>query len=103
LDNIYIVGTKTNTGPDCEIICNIHTNTNTTGINTVGSILSPRGKVSWGRITNFTSRVNPISIGVTGLTIDAGLSSLPEIQRREFGLRDSGGIRKFSNNSIPSI
>ena len=46
------------------------------------------------------SSSNPISIGVTGLTVDAGLSTFPTIQRRyfngvnsELGLRNTGAIR----------
>ena len=63
---------------------------NTTGIETSGSTI---GGFSWGRLTGFT-RQNPISIGVTGLTIDSGLTTYPSIQRRDFGLRDSGSLRK---------
>ena len=32
--------------------------------------------------------------GVTGLTIDSGLTTYPSIQRRDFGLRDNGSLRK---------
>ena len=103
LDNVYVVGSKINSGPDCEIICNIHTNTNIIGIITTGSINAPLGRVSWGRITNFSSRTTPVAIGVTGLVVDSGLSTFPVIQRREFGHRESGGIRKFSSNTIPSV
>ena len=44
---------------------------------------------------------NPISIGVTGLTVDAGLSTFPTIQRKNHvntsvrGLRSTGAIRAF--------
>ena len=44
---------------------------------------------------------NPISIGVTGLTVDAGLSTFPTIQRKNHvntsvrGLRSTGAIRVF--------
>jgi len=97
LDNVYIVNSKTNTGPNAEIICNVHTNSAILGISTTGSLTMPLGNISWGRLYNFGSRRNPISIGVTGLIVDSGLSSFPTIQRRTFGLRNSGGIRKFSN------
>ena len=101
LDNIYIVNSKSNNGPDAEIICNIHTNSNVVGIATTGSAIAPilsLGSVSWGRIYNYNSRTNPISIGVTGLVVDSGLSTFPTIQRRKFGLRNNGSIRKLSNN-----
>ena len=97
LDNVYIVNSKTNFGPDAEIVCNIHTNSNYVGIETYGSTTLPIGNISWGRLYNFTSRTNPVSIGVTGLVVDAGLSTFPTIQRRSFGLRNTGGIRKLSN------
>ena len=97
LDNVYIVNSKVNFGPNAEIICNIHTNSNIVGIATTGSTTLPLGNISWGRIYNFQTRLNPVSIGVTGLTIDSGLSTFPTIQRRTFGLRNSGAIRKLSN------
>lgn len=97
LDNIYIVNSKVNFGPNAEIICNVHSNSNIIGISTFGSITRPLGNISWGRLYNFAARTNPISIGVTGLTVDSGLTTFPTIQRRSFGLRNSGGIRKISN------
>ena len=97
LDNVYIVNSKTNSGPNAEIICNIHTSSNVVGIATTGSTTLPLGNISWGRIYDFDTRTNPVSIAVTGLTIDSGLSTLPTIQRRTFGLRNTGGIRKLSN------
>ena len=92
LDNIYIVGSKTNLGPDAEIVCNVHTNSSIVGIATTGSTTMPLGRFSWGRIYNFSARTNPISIGVTGLTVDSGLSTFPSIQRRGYGFR-GGSIR----------
>jgi hypothetical protein len=99
LDNVYIVNSKTNSGPNAEIICNIKTDSNVVGIATTGSITLPLGNISWGRLYNFATRSNPISIGVTGLVVDSGLSTFPTIQRRTFGLRNSGAIRKLSNLS----
>jgi len=97
LDNVYIVNSKVNFGPNAEIICNVRSDSNVIGIALTGSTTAPIGNVSWGRLYNFASRTTPISIGVTGLTIDAGLSTFPTIQRRTFGLRNSGAIRKLSN------
>ena len=52
------------------------------------------GKLSWGRIYNYDNRTNGISIGVTGLTVDAGLSTFPTIQRRgNFGEGKTGAVR----------
>ena len=97
LDNVYIVGSKTNFGPNAEIICNVHTGSAVVGIATTGSTTLPLGNISWGRIYNYDTRTNPVSIGVTGLIVDSGLSTFPTIQRRTFGLRNSGAIRKLSN------
>ena len=88
VDNIYFINAY-NSGVGI-ITCNIMSGVNTTGIDTSGSTI---GGFSWGRLTGFT-RQNPISIGVTGLTIDSGLTTYPSIQRRDFGLRDSGSLRK---------
>lgn len=96
IDNVYIVHSKTNVGPDAEIICNIHTGTAVTGISTFGSVLNPLGRFSWGRLYNLTRGSNPIAIGVTGLVVDSGLSTFATIQRRKFGFKESGAIRDQS-------
>ena len=99
LDNVYKVHQVSNNGPDGQIICNIDSNTNVVGIATTGSAVAPilsLGNISWGRIYDYNARTNPISIGVTGLTVDAGLSTFPTIQRRDFGFRDSGALRDRS-------
>jgi len=99
LDNVYKVHQVSSNGPDGEIVCNIASNTNVVGIATTGSSVPPivsLGNISWGRLYDYEARTNPISIGVTGLTIDAGLSTFPTIQRRDFGFRDSGALRDRS-------
>ena len=54
--------------------------------------------------TNTSSQVrsnDPISIGVTGLTVNTGLTTFPTIQRKNYdptshrGLRSTGAIRVF--------
>ena len=70
------------------------TGVNTTGVAATVGIGTAIGGFSWGRLTNLNRSSNPISIGVTGLTIDSGLTTYPSIQRRDFGLRDSGSLRK---------
>jgi hypothetical protein len=60
-----------------------------------------KGKFSFGVLTpasgNF-NRNNPIAIGVTGNTVIAGeglgISTFPTIQRRGFGFRDGGAIKR---------
>ena len=79
-----------------EIVCNIKSDTITTGIQTLGtSIYNPNGYYSWGRLTNFVRNAEPISIGVSGRTVTSGLSTYPLMQRRGYGLRDNGAIRKI--------
>lgn len=90
LDNIYYVHSITSSGSNSEIIANVHSTSNIIGINTTGSTNQPLGKFSWGRLSGFSRSNNPISIGVTGFTVDSGLSTFPSIQRRDYGLRDSG-------------
>ena len=94
LDNIYYVHSITSSGSNSQIIANVHSASNIIGINTTGSTSQPLGRFSWGRLSGFTRSNNPISLGVTGFTIDAGLSTFPSIQRRDYGLRDSGALRK---------
>ena len=107
LDAVYMVHAVSNNGNNGRITCNIHSNTNIVGIATTGSYLPndpdatiSAGKLSWGRLYNAidgVTRTNPVSIGVTGLTVDSGLSTFPTIQRRDFGFKSSGALRKTSN------
>ena len=97
LDNIYNVSSISNLGPNAVMVCNVRTSSNVIGINTSGSLTNPLGRISWGRLYGLNRSSSPVSIGVTGLIVDAGLSTFPSIQRRKFGLRNSGAIRKISN------
>ena len=94
LDNVYYIHSITSSGSNSEIVTNVNSGSNIIGINTSGSTSQPIGKFSWGRLSGFTRSTSPISIGVTGFTIDSGLSTFPSIQRRDYGLRDSGALRK---------
>ena len=108
LDNIYKVHSITSNGEDGEITCNVQNGSNIGGISTDGfhyptGIGTSRilGRLSWGRLYNATRSDNPISIGVTGLTVNSGLNTFPTIQRKNYtqaslrGLRSSGALRVF--------
>ena len=115
LNNIYVVDSRTSglsIAANGEIICNVQSNSDLTGISSTGlfndtdaGLTSALGRISWGRIYNYTERSgNPISIGVTGLTVDSGLSTFPTIQRRgTFGQSKSGGVRSVKPVSDPDI
>ena len=102
VDNIYHVAQISyNSSNDLGIItCYIHSDTDLSiGIGTTGSKSDPVGRFSWGLLKNssgLTRSSNPISIGVTGLTVDSGLSTFPTIQRRGsgIGIRDTGALKK---------
>ncbi len=94
LDNIYYVHGKYLSGTTGIITCNISNNTNIVGIATTGTVSSPVGKFSWGKISGFSRSSNPISIGVSGYNITSGLSTYPTIQRRGYGLRNTGALKK---------
>jgi hypothetical protein len=94
VDNIYYVHSILKNGPDAVVVSNIRSNSNVIGLNTTGSLNRPVGNFSWGILSNLESGLTNISIGVTGLTVDAGLSTFPVIQRRNYGLGDSGALRK---------
>ena len=110
LDNIYVVRSITNpSSNDGEIVCDVKNNSNLTGIgstgfyNGVSGLTTSLGFINWGRLygNNLTRSSNPISIGVTGLTVDVGLTTFPTIQRKNYvitsvrGVRSSGSIRAF--------
>ena len=111
IDNIYIVASKTNIGDKGEIVVNVHSNSNIVGIATTGSFDTDDdagtlslGYLSWGRLYNFGNRLNPVSIGVTGLVVDSGLSTFPTITRTgNFGLRRSGALQKEANTNNMSF
>ena len=101
LDNVYIVNSITSLASNAEIICNVDSGSPVIGILESGNfddlqagLTTSLGKLSWGRIYNYDNRTNGISIGVTGLTVDAGLSTFPTIQRRgTFGEGKTGAVR----------
>jgi hypothetical protein len=86
LDNIYYVSGKDSSSG--IITCNIHSQSSVVGIATTGNV----GKFSWGRLSGFTRSSNPVSIAVSGNIVDSGLTTFPTIQRRKYGLRDTGSI-----------
>ena len=103
-DNVYVIQSITSSGTNAEILVNIHSNTNHSGLGvTVGINSGNNGRFSWGRLFNASgqgafNRANPIAIGVTGntvgLTNGVGISTFPTVQRRVFGIRDTGALRK---------
>ena len=72
----------------------------TGGVDAAG-VTTSLGRLSWGRLYNGVRSSNPISIGVTGLTVNTGLTTFPTIQRKNYdptshrGLRSTGAIRVF--------
>ena len=94
LNNVYKVDAFSRVINAGILTCNILSTTSVVGIATTGSTTNPCGTLSFGKISGFTRSGSPISIGVTGLTIDAGLSTFPILQRRGTGLRDTGGLSK---------
>ena len=94
LDNIYYIGAITIDGTVGIVTCNIDSGTVTTGLTTSGDIV---GEFSWGLFTSITRSSSPISIGVTGKTVDVGLSTFPTIQRRGEGLRKTGALPETLN------
>ena len=52
------------------------------------------GRFSWGRLSGFERATSPIGVAVTGNTVNSGLTTFPTLQRRDFGLRDTGALRK---------
>jgi hypothetical protein len=88
VDNIYFVNfVNVSTG---VVTCNVRSNTNVLGINTSGTNI---GKFSWGKISGF-SKSTQVAIAVTGKLTSSGLSTYPTLQRRGYGLRDIGALKK---------
>ena len=94
LDNIYNIHEFNPFASNATIICNIHSSSSIVGIATTGNISNPVGKFSWGRMGGFIRSNSPISIGVSGNIVTAGLSTFATIQRRGAGLRQTGSLVK---------
>jgi hypothetical protein len=93
LDNIYKIHSFTSIGSTNALItCNVRSTTSVIGIATTGTNIV--GKFSWGKMSGFTRSSYPISIAVTGSTVDVGLTTFATIQRRGYGLRDTGALKK---------
>ena len=92
LDNIYNISAYSDNGSNLGIItCNILSTTSTLGLSTSGLIV---GEFSWGKLSGFSRSSSPVSIAVTGKSTNVGLSTFPTIQRRGYGLRDTGSLKK---------
>jgi hypothetical protein len=95
VDNIYYVHQFSFSATVGIITCNILSTTSTIGIASSGNASNPVGKYSWGRMSGFSRSSSPISIGVTGNTVDVGLSTFATIQRRGVGIRQTGALPKL--------
>ena len=90
LDNIYYVnGFNPLTG---IVTCNVHSQSSLVGIATTGSNI---GEFSWGRLSGLTRSSSPISLTVSSYTVDSGLSTFPTIQRRGYGFKNNGSLKKI--------
>jgi ElaB/YqjD/DUF883 family membrane-anchored ribosome-binding protein len=95
VDNIYYIHQISSTSTTGIITCNILSTTSVVGLASTGSISNPIGKFSWGRMSGFNRSSSAISIGVTGNTVDVGLSTFATIQRRGVGIRQTGALPKL--------
>ena len=98
-DNVYKIHAIQRDGLTGIITCNVDTGITTTGmldnvndISGISTIVS--GKFSWGKLSGFTRDDSPIGLAVTGYTVNSGLTTYPTIQRRGYGLRDKGALKK---------
>ena len=94
-DNVYQVVSIGNTGVNGAIVCKggfkvASDATINTGINT------NIGNLSFGKLSSINRSSTPIAIGVSGLTVDSGLSTFPSIQRSggDYTLRKTGALPK---------
>ena len=94
-DNIYYIHQLSIVGNVGIITCNILSTTSTVGLVSIGNTSNPVGKFSWGRMSGFSRSSSAISIGVTGNTVDVGLSTFATIQRRGTGIRNTGALPKL--------
>jgi len=94
VDNIYFIQEISNVGLAGSIVCYVNSGTSVVGIATTSNSSNPIGRFSWGRFAGISRSSSPVSIAVTGNTVDVGLTTFPTIQRRGTGLRDGGALPK---------
>jgi hypothetical protein len=94
VDNIYYAHSVQLNNLKGTITCNIHSKSNLVGIgSTFGSQIC--GRFSWGRLSSFNRlSSSPLAINLSNYTVNSGLTSYPTIQRRNYGLRNTGAIVK---------
>lgn len=95
VDNIYYIHQISSSSTTGIITCNILSTTSVVGLASTGNISNPIGKFSWGRMSGFNRSSSAISIGVTGNTVDVGLSTFATIQRRGAGIKNTGALPKL--------
>ena len=91
-DNIYYIHSITRDNLVGIITSNILSTSNTVGVHTMPNDIC--GRFSWGRLSGFSRIDNAVSVAVTGYSVSSGLSTFPTLQRRKYGLRDTGALRK---------
>ena len=92
VDNIYIINAISRNNLVGVLTCNILSTTSVVGIATTSAEFC--GRFSWGRLSGISRGLNPVSIAVSGHTVNSGLTTFPQILRRGYGLRDTGGLSK---------
>ena len=93
LDNVYNISyAPWSDGNIGVITCNVINDSPLVGIASTGSSDVPVGRFSMGKL-QVVRASNPISIAVTGKTINSGLTTFPTIQRRASGFRDTGAVK----------
>ena len=91
-NNTGIITCRVKSGSNVAgIATSITLNSTLAGINTDGYDL---GRFSWGVLEYTDSRTTGVGIAVTGNILASGISTFPTIQRRGFGIRSNGALRK---------
>ena len=91
-NNIGIITCRVKTGSNVAgIATSIPAGSTVAGINTDGYDL---GRFSWGVLEYTDTRTTGVGIAVTGNILASGISTFPTIQRRGFGIRSNGALRK---------
>ena len=93
-DAVYKVADITRSSNVGVITCHIQSTTNTVGLASTGTRAVPIGRFSWGRLGQVSRSASPVAFAVSSYTANSGLSTYPIVQRRGFGLRDTGALKK---------
>jgi hypothetical protein len=94
-DNVYQVSAVNNvSGANADVVCKATVTAPDNSLDT--GVLPNVGTLSFGKLSSLNRSSSPLTVSVSGFTVDSGLSAFPSIQRSggDITLRKTGALPK---------